>query len=187
MMLATHAGPVTGSRMRPWARRFFSLAFVTAAAVGARDAHATPEYPLVIDTTFGTECPQLTRCLICHTTARGGQSTARQPFARTLGRYGLNRGRDSGALQAALMALPDTTDSDSDGDPDLEELMVCGNPSGEDLGSGPQYGCDGAQLVPASASDVGLGFAALVAVGLIARWRGPSRNRVRERRNARER
>lgn len=187
MMLATHAGSVTGSRTRPWARRALSLAFVAAAAIAARDADATPEYPLVIDTTFGTECPQLTRCLICHTTARGGQSTARQPFARTLSRYGLNRGRDSGALQAALMALPDTTDSDDDGDPDLQELMVCGNPSGEDLGSGPQYGCDGAQLVPSSANDVGLGFAALVAVGLIARWRGPSRKPALQRRAARER
>jgi hypothetical protein len=184
MMLATIAEPVFGSRMHPWARRALALALAVAAGIGARDAGATPEYPLVIDTTFGTECPQLTRCLICHTTARGGQSTARQPFARTLGRYGLNRGRDSGALQAALMALPDTTDSDSDGDPDLQELMVCGNPSGEDLGSGPQYGCDGAQLVPRSASDFGFGFAALAAAGLIARWRGSSR---RERRNPRDR
>lgn len=183
-MLATIAGSVTGSRMRPWARRWLSVAFAAAASVGAGDARATPEYPLVIDTTFGTECPQLTRCLICHTTARGGQSTARQPFAETLGRYGLSRGRDSAALQAALMALPDTTDSDGDGDPDLQELMVCGNPSGEDLGSGPQYGCDGAQLVPRSASDVGFGFAALVAAGFIARWRAPSR---RARRNTRER
>jgi hypothetical protein len=183
MMLATIAGSVTGSRSRPWVRLALSIALASAAAIGAREAHATPEYPLVIDTTFGTECPQLTRCLICHTTARGGQSTARQPFARTLGRYGLNRGRDSSALQAALMALPDTTDSDNDGDPDLEELMVCGNPSGEDLGSGPQYGCDGAQLVPGSVNDVGLGFAALVAVGLIARWR-PSRTL---RRNTRDR
>ena len=174
---------VTRSRMRRWARRLFSVA-LAAAAVGAPDAHATPEYPLVLDTTYGTECPQLTRCLICHTSARGGQSTATQPFARTLGRYGLSRGRDSGALQAALAALPDTTDSDDDGDPDIQELMLCGNPSGEDLGSGPQYGCDGAQLVPGSANDVGFGLAALIAAGLLVRWRGPSRS---ERRNARER
>ena len=106
------------------------------------------------------------------------------PFATTLRRYGLSRGRDSSALQAALMALPDTTDSDNDGDPDLQELMACGNPSGEDLGSGPQYGCDGAQLVPGSTSDVGFGFAALVMAGLIARGRGSSR---RARQNTRER
>jgi hypothetical protein len=185
MMLAI----VTGSRMRRGARRLLSsvlgsVAFVAVAVVGAGDAHATPEYPLVIDATFGTECPQLTRCLICHTTARGGQSTAIQPFARTLGRYGLNRGRDSGALQAALAALPETTDSDNDGDPDVQELMLCGNPSGEDLGSGPQYGCDGAQLVPGSANDVGFGLVALLAASLIARWRGSSRS---ERRNTRER
>jgi len=181
MMLAE----TPGSRMPRRARRLFAAA-LAAAAVGLAglDARATPEYPLLLDATYGTECPQLTRCLICHTTARGGQSTAVQPFARTLRRYGLSRGRDGGALQAALMALPQTTDSDNDGDPDVQELMLCGNPSGEDLGSGPQYGCDGAQLVPGSASDVGLGFAALLAAGLIARRRGPPRG---PRRNARDR
>ncbi|HWO12964.1 MAG TPA: hypothetical protein VNN80_25870, partial [Polyangiaceae bacterium] len=144
----------------------------------------TPEYPLVLDATYGTECPQLSRCLICHTTARGGQSTAIQPFAKTLGQYGLNRGRDSAALQAALAALPDTTDSDDDGEPDEQELMVCGNPSGEDLGSGPQYGCDGAQLAPGSASDVAYGLMALLAAGFIARRRAPS---VARRRRASDR
>ena len=98
MMLATIAGSVSGSRMRPWARRFLSAAFAAAAIVGAGDARATPEYPLVLDTVFGTECPQLTRCLICHTTARGGQSTARQPFATTLRRYGLARSEDGHEL-----------------------------------------------------------------------------------------
>jgi len=165
---------ISGSKLRRWAFRRWAPAFA-AAALGlvAREAQATPEYPLLLDTTYGTECPQLTRCLICHTTARGGQSTAVQPFARTLRRYGLSRGRDGGALLAALDALPETTDSDNDGDPDVEELMVCGNPSGEDLGSGPQYGCDGAQLVPGSAGDAGLALVALLAAGFIAR-RGES-------------
>lgn len=168
----------TRSRTRRSARgRLLSAALVVAAFAVTGAAHATPEYPLVLDATYSTECPQLTRCLICHTSARGGQSTATQPFAKTLGRYGLSRGRDSSALQAALAALPVTTDSDSDGDPDVQELMLCGNPSGEDLGSGPQYGCDGAQLVPGSASDVGFGFVALLAAGLIARWRPSRRQR----------
>ena len=180
MMLAQD----TGSRMRRRARHLVAAALGALALAGASEARATPEYPLVLDATYGTECPQLTRCLICHTTAKGGQSTAVQPFARTLGRYGFNRGHDSGALQAALAALPDTTDSDNDGFPDVQELMMCGNPSGEDLGSGPQYGCDGAQLVPRSASDVGFGVVALLAAGLIARRRETLSN---ERRVSRER
>lgn len=172
MVMTAH---VSGSMLRRTARRLAAVALAALANLGSTDAHATPEYPLLLDVTYDTECPQLSRCLICHTTARGGQATAVQPFAETLRRYGLNRGHDGGALQSALAALPATTDSDGDGTPDVEELMVCGNPSGEDLGSGPQYGCDGAQLVPGSVSDVGCGFAALLAAGLIARRRAPAR------------
>jgi hypothetical protein len=168
-----------------WTRRRargLTIALAAALAVSsARSANATPEYPLVLDATYGTECPQLSRCLICHTSARGGQSTAVQPFAETLGRYGLNRGRDAAALQTALAALPDTTDSDRDGAPDEMELMLCGNPSGEELGTGPQYGCDGAQLVPGSASDAAFGLMALLAAGVVARRRAPSRAQRRER------
>jgi hypothetical protein len=137
------------------------------------EAHATPEYPLVLDMTFDTSCPNPnSRCVICHTSARGGQATAVRPFAQTLRRYGLNRGRDAGLLQQALMQLPDTTDSDDDGTPDTEELTLCGNPSGGDLGAGPEYGCDGARLVARSASspsDAPLALVALFVAGLIVR------------------
>lgn len=104
----------------------------------AGNARATPEYPLILDATFGTQCPNPnSRCVICHTSSRGGQSTAVRPFAVTLKGYGLNRGRDGGLLQRALVALPDERDSDEDGAPDKDELMMCGNPSGADLGVGP--------------------------------------------------
>lgn len=112
-------------------------------------ALATPDYPVALDLIVGTSCPlPNSRCLICHTTSRGGQGTAVQLFARELRQYGLDRGRDAAALQAALMALPDDWDSDGDGIADKDELAVCGNPSGEELGTGPQYGCDGARLAP---------------------------------------
>jgi hypothetical protein len=142
----------------------------------AGEVQATPEYPLVLDANFGTNCPNPnSRCVICHTSSRGGQATAVRPFAVTLRQYGLNRGREGGLLLQALMQLPDTTDSDDDGTPDKEELMMCGNPSGEDLGAGPEYGCDGAQLVAHSPSTSDAPFALialLVAGSIVQRHRG---------------
>jgi hypothetical protein len=157
------------------------LSALLSLVVFASDAGATPEYPIVLDSYLRmqnpqhTDCDQLTRCLICHTTTRGGQATAVRPFAQTLSRYGLNRGRDSGALLNALAMLPATTDSDDDGLADIDELTLCGNPSGADIGSGPQYGCDGAQLVPARSTDYPLALLALFVAGLIVhRRRAPT-------------
>jgi hypothetical protein len=150
------------------------------AALYASDARATPEYPLVLDATFGTSCANPnSRCVICHTSSRGGQATAVRPFANTLRPLGLTRGRDVGALQGALARLPDTTDSDDDGAPDKDELMMCGNPSGDDLGAGPEYGCDGARLAPHSAGDdapLAL-LSLLVASVIVRRRRGPAAER----------
>jgi hypothetical protein len=135
-------------------------------------AVATPEYPQVIDATLGVSCPRpLSRCLICHTTARGGQRTAEQLFAQALKDYGLARGREGSTLQNALRMLPDETDSDEDDVPDKEELRVCGNPSGEELGIGPEYGCDGAHLAPDSSSDTPQLLVALGVLLMVARRR----------------
>jgi hypothetical protein len=133
-------------------------------------ALATPDYPVAVDVIITTSCPNPnSRCLMCHTTARGGQGTAAQPFALELRDYGLNRGRDAALLQAALTALPDDQDSDRDGEPDKEELFRCGNPSGEDLGIGPEYGCDGARLAPRAEADGRLSFGtAVLAIGALA-------------------
>ena len=92
-------------------RRVRALCWLALGSLGAvlhaGDARATPEYPLVLDATFGTSCPNPnSRCVICHTSSRGGQATAVRPFANTLRPLGLNRGRDPGALQAALAKLP---------------------------------------------------------------------------------
>lgn len=131
---------------------------------------ATPEYPSVLDASLSNQattvrCPNpQSRCLICHTTARGGEGTAEQAFALQLRDLGLNRGGDAGSLRAALNQLSETEDSDGDGTPDKEELRACGNPSGDSLGGAPEYGCDGAQLVPLPARSSGP--LALLAVGL---------------------
>lgn len=142
---------------------FVFLLFVPRLALG------TPEYPVAVDIIIGTSCPYPnSRCLMCHTTARGGQGTASQPFALELRDYGLNRGRDAALLQAAMTALPDAQDSDRDGEPDKEELSRCGNPSGEDLGIGPEYGCDGARLAPHAGSGESALFGVVLAIGALA-------------------
>lgn len=165
------AAPVRRRGPRSRLFRWLALGALAGASL-AGEAHATPDYPFVLDLTYQTECPNPnSRCVICHTSARGGQATAVRPFARTLRPLGLTRGRDVGALQAALAALPDTTDSDDDGVPDVEELATCGNPSGEDLGVGPEYGCDGARLVPAASDDAPLALISLLVAGALVRRR----------------
>jgi hypothetical protein len=148
--------------------------FVASSLSFARSAQATPEYPSVIDSTLGVECPLPNqRCLMCHTTARGGQTTAVQPFAQTLRRFGLVRGYQDAALIDALNRLPDDTNSDPDTDsiPDREELLTCGNPSGADLGDGPQYGCDGAHLARRASTDVPSLLLSITLAGLLVRAR----------------
>lgn len=145
-----------------------------------RAAHATPDYPLVIDATLEVSCPRpLSRCLICHTTARGGQRTAVQPLAQALRSYGLTRGNDVGALRGALQSLPEDAESDGDGVPDKEELRACGNPSGEELGFGPEYGCDGARLAPHAPPDLPLAVVAAGVAAVIVRRRGVARSAER--------
>ena len=145
-----------------------SLVLVLVSWLGS--AHATPEYPGVIDATLGVSCGEpASRCLICHTTARGGQGTAEQPFVRHLRTLGLTHGHDPSALRNAINALDENWDSDGDMEPDKQELRDCGNPSGNDLGAGPEYGCDGAQLVPSSPSRDGRSPAlGALALGLAA-------------------
>jgi len=152
------------------------LALASASWLGL--ARATPEYPSVIDATLGVSCgPPAARCLICHTTARGGEGTAEQPFVRHLRLFNFNHGHDPASLRNALNRLDELYDSDEDGEPDKQELRGCGNPSGDDLGSGPTYGCDGAQLAPPAASAAGqnpalAALALALAALLVKRGRG---------------
>jgi hypothetical protein len=135
-------------------------------------AWATPGYPGVLNSTLGVDCPSPnSRCLICHSTARGGQTTAVQPFAQSLRKYGLDRGYADNVLVEALTRLPDDNDSDKDGTPDKEELMRCGNPSGEDLGDGPEYGCDGAHLANTGDAKTPLAVLSILLAGLLVRPR----------------
>lgn len=173
MIIAAVFAKAASSR---WTRALGWLALGSlGVALHAGDARATPEYPLVLDAAFNTSCPNPnSRCVICHTSSRGGQATAVRPFASTLRRLGLDRGRDVAALQGALARLPETTDSDEDEVPDREELETCGNPSGDDLGAGPEYGCDGARLGPPPAkNDASLALLSLLVASVIVRRRRP--------------
>lgn len=155
-----------------WLRSLLAASLLISAVPGA--ALATPEYPGVIDGALqlAEPCPRpLSRCLICHTTARGGQRTAEQLFAITLRGYGFTRGNEGTALQNALAMLPEATDSDGDGESDKDELRACGNPSGEELGIGPEYGCDGAHLARELPGDAPLMLIALGVAGVIVRRR----------------
>ena len=134
-------------------------------------ANASPNYPSLLDMQNGTSCPRpLTRCLICHDTAAGGEQTANRPFAKRLKMYGLE-GKSGRKLTAALQALkaePEPIDSDGDGMSDVEELAACMNPSGEELTEGPGFGCVARLAAPAPSTRTLPALAsALVACGLL--------------------
>lgn len=157
----------TSTSESEWRVRAARWASCLAVALLCRVVQATPEYPGVLDQSLQTSCPDpLSRCLVCHTTALGGK-TATQPFALSLREFGLNRGRDPGALQNALFLLPDDRDSDFDGTPDKVELFECLNPSGEEFGIPPEYGCDGGTLASPGPQTGGLPSGWLVAAGLL--------------------
>jgi hypothetical protein len=109
----------------------------------ARPALASENYPAIIDRQKGVECPRpLTRCLICHDSAAGGEGSANRPFALALKNdYGLSGGKEGRELAMAIEQLPDDVDTDGDGVPDQEELSLCMNPSGGELSEGPGFGC----------------------------------------------
>ena len=129
-------------------------------------------YPGIIERHTGVECPRpLTRCLICHDTAAGGEETANQVFADTLRALGLSGGKAPRELAAALEDLPDDQDSDGDGTPDQEEIAACMNPSGGELSEGPGYGCNGARFAAHAPELDGWALAAAFALCLTLRLR----------------
>lgn len=128
-------------------------------------AQASENYPATLDRFSGVDgsCPRREqRCLVCHNTAAGGEGTADQLFAQTLeDLVGFSDGEAARRLNAALVQLRDELpeldidgdgisdfDSDGDGVSDLDELAACMNPSGEEFGDSPTFGCDGAHLAP---------------------------------------
>lgn len=131
--------------MRRILHSWFGLGLALAALAPARTVAASENYPAIVDRQLGAECPRpLSRCRICHDTAAGGEGTANQQFALALKRdYGLSGGKAGRELALALGRIPDELDTDGDGATDKEELAICMNPSGPELGEGPGFGCAG--------------------------------------------
>jgi hypothetical protein len=149
-------------------------------------AAASENYPSVLDAQGMTMCPNaLTRCLICHDSAAGGEQTANRPFAVTMKDYGLE-GKSPRKLITALARLREEDvdqDSDADGMTDLEELAACMNPSGEELSDGPGFGCGARLAVPAGHAPAWPAVvSALVVGGLLL---GSARQRAVARRSSR--
>lgn len=129
-------------------------------------------YPGIIERHTGVECPRpLTRCLICHDTAAGGEETANEVFADTLRDLGLSGGKAPRELASALEDLPADQDSDGDGVSDQEEIAACNNPSGGELSEGPGYGCNGARFAAHAPELDGWALAAAFALCLALRLR----------------
>lgn len=82
-------------------------------------------------------------CTICHRDTNGGLRTVVQPFGLAMMDAGLGFFAPETVPDALSVLLGEETDSDGDGEADVEELSVGQDPNGElDLcGRSAAYGC----------------------------------------------
>lgn len=160
--------------------RALPAALGLATLLGSGSALASADYPEAVKSDLGLSCA--VTCSLCHAGGQVGVGTVNTPFGASMRAHGLVSG-DAASLQAALDAMGmDLTDSDSDGTPDLEELVACGNPNGTSGGSSsaappPAYGC-GASVAPGGPQQAPgwlAGLGALAAVLLVKRSRANGR------------
>ncbi len=147
--------------------------------LAASGASATPTIPTVLQTKF--KLATAPGCELCHLNGVGAASTATTPFALAVKAHGA-KANDEAAFLAAFTAMQtEMTDSDGDGQSDIDELIAGCNPNvtgcTADAGDAlppPRYGC-GANSAPQGplAWSALLAAAGLVAVARWGRTRRP--------------
>lgn len=149
-----------------------SACFVALLAAGlslSSLAAARQEYNDAVTQAAGTPCDaQL--CIACHQTAAGGGAVS-QPFYATIIEAGYFFPDPETAAAALRQLSADATDTDDDGVPDAEELLVATNPNavgGANACSGAEFGC--VSLAPRGPGNP-LPEAAAMVLALLARRR----------------
>jgi hypothetical protein len=150
-------------------KRLLSTLSVTATLLVAPVVHASHDYPQQIRDKYKLGyCPD---CTLCHATPECGNGAVTTDFGLSLMGYGA-KGRDPVSLDKALDAdRAERWDSDGDGVPDIDELVLGTDPSGPSLGrvAGAKYGCS---VAGRSSSEGGsLVFAIFSCVALLRRAR----------------
>lgn len=117
--------------------------------VGTPTALASPAFPGVVADELGLESPP--PCTLCHTVPTGGFGTADTPVGQFLRTRGLLAANVESLRTALLAAEAEGQDSDGDGVPDIEELIVGDDPNSSDSRvPEPSFGCAAAGRSPAS-------------------------------------
>jgi hypothetical protein len=174
-------------------RRIFFLAVFLAGFFVTSRAHATAEFPSVIQSHFNITCTDggiaTPDCIICHQNDNGGLGTATRPFGAWMKSNGLTPFNDSELdtlLDKAAAPQPGTglpLDANCDGIADTDQLKSCDWPALETSGTACSddagtslpitvyYGCQASPALPASAA-ISISFG-LVAVIVFARRKNP--------------
>ena len=75
-----------------------------------KSAGASENFPNVVKGYL--RLPKTPDCTLCHDSNKGGENTARKPFARTMQRFGAVKKNDDSLLAALRKADAEGTDSD---------------------------------------------------------------------------
>lgn len=111
-------------------------------------------------------------CRLCHQESLGQAGTATQPFAQTLRSKGINAASTAEQLLSVLEQDPEH-DTDQDGLPDVEELLLGTDPNvavgGVQVkGVEHRYGCIKASLAPSASKRVSAAGLFWLALGVLA-------------------
>lgn len=155
----------------------FAALSLTTLCLAPRQAHASPEFPGVIQ--YDLTLEQAPPCWVCHAGNVTSSDTVFTPFGRALRLTGLIV-EDSASLSRALDELDrNHIDSDHDGMSDIDELMRGYDPNTPPFeGPAPEWkvGCDAVGGAGGAPLSGGLALSAVVGLALVG-WRARSRKR----------